>query len=92
MLVISVEGLRRLQRNLDRWLRTRRSNTDEELSSQTQNLLGRSEKRWLKSRNMIMVEQGLRGVIHGIQFLISYVIMMLFMYSNGMLGCEERDN
>ena len=39
-----------------------------------------------------MVEQGLRGVIHGIQFLISYVIMMLFMYSNGMLGCEERDN
>ena len=31
----------------------------------------------------IVLEQAIRGVLHGTQFGISYCIMLLFMYSNG---------
>jgi copper transporter 1 len=32
----------------------------------------------------IVLEQILRGLIHVVQFSVSYCIMLLFMYSNGM--------
>ncbi len=37
-----------------------------------------------KERSMVVVfEQILRGLIHMVQFSVSYCIMLLFMYSNG---------
>jgi len=33
---------------------------------------------------VVVLEQGARGLLHVIQFSVSYCIMLLFMYSNGM--------
>jgi copper transporter 1 len=41
--------------------------------------------RRLKGRTTVVVEQLLRGLIHTVQFSVSYCIMLLFMYSNGEL-------
>jgi hypothetical protein len=42
----------------------------------------RSQK--IRPRTVVVVlEQLSRGVIHGCQFTVSYIIMLLFMYSNG---------
>jgi copper transporter 1 len=40
--------------------------------------------RKLKGRTTVVVlEQLLRGLVHTVQFSVSYCIMLLFMYSNG---------
>ena len=40
--------------------------------------------RRLKGRTAVVVlEQLLRGLVHTVQFSVSYCIMLLFMYSNG---------
>jgi copper transporter 1 len=57
---------------------------------------GREElMRRLKARTtMVVLEQLLRGLIHTVQFSVSYCIMLLFMYSNGefcfFLRCLEK--
>ena len=94
LLVISLEYLRRAQRNLDRYLRARNSrvkdeeyvlpadDTEEVLLPKGQQKRGLMGK--LRGRTFVVVgEQLLRGSIHTIQFAVSYCIMLLFMYSNG---------
>jgi copper transporter 1 len=104
LLVISLEYIRRAQRNFDKYLRARNAvQQDEEyaLPEETEKKLlpnesGREElMRRLKARTtMVVLEQLLRGLNHTVQFSVSYCIMLLFMYSNGefcfFLRCLEK--
>jgi hypothetical protein len=100
-LVISLESIRRFQRDLDQRLRARNVVVQDEeyvLPEETEeNLLlnggGKGYlKRKLKGRTMVVVlEQVSRGLVHTIQFSVSYCIMLLFMYSNGRYFiCSQR--
>ncbi|KAH7336325.1 Ctr copper transporter family-domain-containing protein [Rhexocercosporidium sp. MPI-PUGE-AT-0058] len=89
LLVISLEFLRRFQREFDRHLRKR----NEFLQAKAYVLPEEIEEKLLdkgtdaeKPRQkglVVMLEQLLRGMIHVVQFSVSYCIMLLFMYSNG---------
>jgi len=97
LLVIFLESLRRLQRKLDNYFRRkhRQQSNDfdvKELQSlnNSQSLvervairdrLGRASAR----KGQVALEQMVRGVVHMLQFGISYVVMLLVMYSNGKL-------
>jgi solute carrier family 31 (copper transporter), member 1 len=93
LLVVSLEYIRRAQRNFDRYLRARNAVLQDEeyaLPGETEEELlpngsGREKlMRRLKGRTTVVVlEQLLRGLIHTVQFSVSYCIMLLFMYSNG---------
>jgi copper transporter 1 len=93
LLVISLEFLRRSQRDFDRYLRARNAILQDEeyaLPEETEEKLfpnggsGREKlMRKLKGRTPVVLEQLLRGLIHTVQFAVSYCIMLLFMYSNG---------
>lgn len=93
LLVISLEFLRRSQRNLDRYLRTRNAVLQDEeyaMPEETEEKLlpkgNRRENLMLRFKGktaVIVLEQLLRGLIHTVQFSVSYCIMLLFMYSNG---------
>jgi len=93
LLVISLEFLRRSQRDFDRYLRARNAILQDEeyaLPEETEEKLlpnggsGReSLMSKLKARTPVVLEQLLRGFIHTVQFAVSYCIMLLFMYSNG---------
>ena len=94
LLVISLEFLRRLQREFDRYLRARQSfqgekeyvlpeEMEEKLLDKEVEENGVMAKR-KEGIGAIVSEQILRGLIHVVQFSISYCIMLLFMYSNGM--------
>ena len=95
LLVISLEFLRRFQRSLDRYLQARNAHIrDEEyaLPDETEERLlptGNDKDiliKRLKGRKVVIVlEQLLRGLMHTVQFAVSYCIMLLFMYSNGEL-------
>ncbi|KAH7409284.1 Ctr copper transporter family-domain-containing protein [Cadophora sp. MPI-SDFR-AT-0126] len=88
-LVISLEFLRRFQRQFDRYLRKR----NEFLQAQAYVLPEENEEKLLgtgtdmdqkRQKNVVVVlEQLLRGLVHVVQFSVSYCIMLLFMYSNG---------
>jgi copper transporter 1 len=105
LLVIALEFLRRSQRKFDRHLRARkviRQDKEYVLPEEMEEKLldkgtgvGASASPGVKERPVVvMMEQILRGLIHMIQFLISYCIMLLFMYSNGMyfssLSCVKK--
>jgi copper transporter 1 len=93
LLVISLEYIRRAQRNFDRYLRARNAVLQDEeyaLPEETEEKLlpngsgGKNLMRRMKERTTVVVlEQLLRGLIHTVQFSVSYCIMLLFMYSNG---------
>jgi copper transporter 1 len=93
LLVISLEFLRRCQRDLDKHLRSRYAVLKDEeyvLPEETEEKFlpnGNGKKSFLrkwKLRTVVVVlEQSLRGLIHTVQFAVSYCIMLLFMYSNG---------
>jgi copper transporter 1 len=94
LLVFVLEFLRRVQREFDAYLRTRDvinkarkySAPDDpeekllagDIGGRTTSVAGRHS-----STMNVMLEQGARGVIHMVQFGVSYCIMLLFMYSNG---------
>lgn len=93
LLVISLEFLRRFQREFDRYLRARKTirqdkeyflpeETEEKLLDKGMEESG--EKGARRERPVVIVlEQILRGLIHMVQFSVSYCIMLMFMYSNG---------
>jgi copper transporter 1 len=93
LLAISLEFLRRAQRDFDRFLYARNSKLqDEEYISpdnMEEKLLPSEGQKYIlrgKMKGMMVVivaEQLLRGLIHTVQFSVSYCIMLLFMYSNG---------
>ncbi|PMD20346.1 Ctr-domain-containing protein [Hyaloscypha hepaticicola] len=93
LLVISLGYIRRAQRNFDRYLQARNAVLQDEeyaLPEETEQKLlpngsGREKlMRKLNGRTTVAVlEQLLRGLIHTVQFSVSYCIMLLFMYSNG---------
>jgi len=93
LLVISLEFIRRFQRDLDRKLRSRNVILQDEeyaLPAETEEKLlpngGGEDDMRRKLKGWILVialEQVLRGLVHTIQFSVSYCIMLLFMYSNG---------
>jgi copper transporter 1 len=93
LLVISLEFLRRCQRNLDRSLRSSNAvlrNEEYILQEETEEKLlsiGRGRETLIQRYNgttaVVVLEQLLRGSIHTVQFAVSYCIMLLFMYSNG---------
>ncbi|KAE8453567.1 hypothetical protein EG329_010428 [Mollisiaceae sp. DMI_Dod_QoI] len=98
LLVIALEFLRKFQREFDRHLRARKViKEDKEYvlpEEMEEKLLDKSRdtnvpSRLRKERSMVVVfEQILRGLIHMVQFSVSYCIMLLFMYSNGyIIGC-----
>jgi copper transporter 1 len=94
LLVISLEFLRRLQREFDRYLRARQSFLGEKEyvlpEEMEEKLLDKEvEENGVRTKRKqgigaIVSEQILRGLIHVMQFSISYCIMLLFMYNNGM--------
>jgi copper transporter 1 len=94
ILVISLEFLRRLQRKFDGYLRARQSFRDEKEyvlpEEMEEKLLDREvEENGIMVKRKIGIgamvsEQILRGLIHVVQFSVSYCIMLLFMHSNGM--------
>ncbi|CZT02736.1 hypothetical protein WAI453_002190 [Rhynchosporium graminicola] len=89
LLVICLEFLRRSQREFDRYLRKR----SEFLQTKTYALPEEAEEKLLETRldvkqrrqkiALVISEQLMRGLIHVLQFSVSYCIMLLFMYSNG---------
>jgi len=94
LLVIALEFLRRVQREFDRYLRSRDAVVRNRKYSITEDmeekLLARGGEQGTLIREMesrgtvgVMLEQCARGVIHMVQFAVSYCIMLLFMYSNG---------
>lgn len=93
LLVIALEFLRRLQRNFDRYLKARNDFQQDEgyaaAEEMEEKLLDKGKKTDIPSsltnqkQCVIFLEQLSRGLIHGLQFAVSYCIMMLFMYSNG---------
>jgi len=92
ILVISLEFLRRFQREFDRYLRKR----NEFLQAKTYVLPEETEEKLLdkgtveqtrQKKVVVVLEQLLRGLIHVVQFSVSYCIMLLFMYSNGTYPC-----
>ncbi|KAH8684397.1 Ctr copper transporter family-domain-containing protein [Tricladium varicosporioides] len=90
LLVISLESIRRLQRRLDRYLKLKKASNSEQqyvmAEDLEQKLLGKDEREspFQKKRIIrVSLEQIARGVLHTVQFSISYCIMLLFMYSNG---------
>jgi copper transporter 1 len=94
LLAISLEFLRRLQREFDRYLRARQSLLGEKEyvlpEEMEEKLLDKEvEENGVRAKReqgigAIGSEQILRGLIHVVQFSVSYCIMLLFMYSNGM--------
>jgi solute carrier family 31 (copper transporter), member 1 len=99
LLVISLEFLRRLQRQFDQYLRSKNNFLREREfvvpKEMEERLLKREEDEvngagkgraasWRKKGGMkVLCEQIARGAIHMLQFGVSYCIMLLFMYSNG---------
>ncbi|KUJ23199.1 Ctr-domain-containing protein [Mollisia scopiformis] len=93
LLVISLELLRRFQREFDRHLQARKSVRQEKeyvLPEEMEEKLldkggegGDLRKERKERLVVVMLEQILRGLIHMVQFSVSYCIMLLFMYSNG---------
>jgi copper transporter 1 len=93
LLVVALEFLRRSQRNLDLYFQTRNAlfhNEEYALPEETEEkLLPKGTKKEeltleLKGKTTaVMLEQLVRGLIHTVQFAVSYCIMLLFMYSNG---------
>jgi copper transporter 1 len=91
LLIISLELLRRSQRYFDRYLRARNAflrekeygvpaeEMEEKLLAKEENVAGSRRERML----VVVLEQGARGLLHVLQFAVSYCIMLLFMYSNG---------
>jgi copper transporter 1 len=94
LLVISLEFLRRGQRQFDRYLQSKnrflgskRYIIAEEIEEK---LLDKENEENIPKRDMkpritkrVVLEQLVRGLIQMAQFSISYCIMLLFMYSNG---------
>lgn len=93
-LVVSLEYVRRFQRQFDQYLRKR----DNFARSKGYALSAEMEEKLLEGSDgeregerdapkqkqvVIIVEQLMRGLVHVVQFSISYCIMLLFMYSNG---------
>ena len=92
LLVISLEFLRRLQREFDRYLRSRHAYLENQkyvaAEEMEEKLLVKDEEGAPSSTGSrvtvpVMLEQGARGLIQMVQFGVSYCIMLLFMYSNG---------
>jgi copper transporter 1 len=94
LLVIYLEFLCRLQREFDGHLRARQSFLGEKEyvlpEEMKEKLLDTEfEENGVRAKQKqgigaIVSEQILRGLIHVVQFSVSYCIMLLFMYSNGM--------
>ncbi|KAH6679246.1 Ctr copper transporter family-domain-containing protein [Halenospora varia] len=89
LLVISLEFIRRLQRRLDGFLKSKNVSNYEQryvvAEDMEQKLLGKERGSPLHKKRAIVValEQIARGALHTVQFSVSYCIMLLFMYSNG---------
>ena len=93
ILVLSLEVLRRVQRSFDRHLRRKNAFLTEmeyvpPMEDTTERFLKPSTPiafDFLKRKRLFVVflEQMLRGMLYGCQFSVSYCIMLLFMYSNG---------
>ncbi|KAG4444484.1 hypothetical protein IFR05_000075 [Cadophora sp. M221] len=89
LLVISLEVLHRFQREFDRYLRKRNEFIQAKayvLPEETEEKLldkGTDAEQLKRKRVVVVLEQLLRGMIHVLQFSVSYCIMLLFMYSNG---------
>ncbi|KAK0109732.1 Copper Transporter integral membrane protein that functions in high affinity copper transport [Cadophora gregata] len=89
LLVISLEFLRRIQRQFDQYLRKR----NESLQKKAYVLPEEFEEKLLDKAtdveqtkqkiSVVVLEQLLRGLIHVAQFSVSYCIMLIFMYNNG---------
>lgn len=95
LLVIALEFLRRFQREFDRHLRARKvtrqdkayilpEEMEEKIIDKGTGVEASASPGVNERLIMVMLEQILRGLIHMVQFSISYCIMLLFMYSNGM--------
>jgi len=93
LLVISLELTRKFQRRFDRYLRDKQVFLQERVyavpDDMREKLLNRPGEENVPStlknkRFVVILEQISRGLIHAVQFSISYCIMLLFMYSNGM--------
>jgi len=96
LLVIVLEFFRRLQRDFDRYLLIKHAASKDESYSaprdMEEKLLPTSkDKSTSMGHNVLMletnamIEQLARGLIHMVQFAVSYCIMLLFMYSNGFI-------
>lgn len=97
LLVVFLELLRRLQRNYDHRLRKRIAKREQRSSSKEPDDFGDSRQlieggitgnnssgNVQESSHLgFLKEQTIRALIHMFQFTISYVIMLLVMYSNG---------
>lgn len=93
-LVLVLEFLRRGQRQFDRYLRSKATAQPQgycvpEDIEEKLLVNGGAESvvpvDWSRKVDlmMMMLEQFARGVIHTVQFGVSYCIMLMFMYSNG---------
>ncbi|PBP15898.1 high affinity copper transporter [Diplocarpon rosae] len=91
-LVISLEFIRRFQREFDRYLRKRNkylrdkeygppAEMEEKLLDQPTEI--RADDGTKPKAIVVVLQQFSRGLIHVGQFSISYCVMLLFMYSNG---------
>lgn len=103
LLVISLELLRRLQRGFDGYLRSkhgllreREYGVPEEMEEKLlqpdhEEAYAAAKRRKLMAKvNVAVVLQQLaRGTVHTLQFAVSYCIMLLFMYSNGVYSFLE---
>lgn len=99
LLVISLEFLRRLQRQFDTYLRAKNAFLIERGYVVPEDMEGKLLKHEDEERNAgerrkdgswrnrvstkVVLEQTARGAIHMAQFWVSYCIMLLVMYSNG---------
>jgi solute carrier family 31 (copper transporter), member 1 len=103
LLVISLEFLRRSQRYFDRYLRARNDFLGQKeyvmpVEEMEEKLLAKEGKAASGKERIavVVLEQSARGLLHVLQFSVSYCIMLLFMYSNGMysltnaLGKSEK--
>jgi len=86
LLIISLEALRRFQRSFERHLRSRRARLQEEQYILTEDmeekLLNRinregNDARVVGKEKMFVaaIEQLLRGLVHTVQFAVSYIVM-----------------
>ncbi|EKD12222.1 uncharacterized protein L3040_000308 [Drepanopeziza brunnea f. sp. 'multigermtubi'] len=93
-LVVSLEFVRRIQRQFDQYLQKRNNffRTKQYVlpAEMEEKLLDPGDDHGFKDEPkqkamVVILDQLLRGLIHVVQFSISYCIMLLFMYSNGFI-------
>jgi copper transporter 1 len=91
--VLSLEALRRFQREFDSYLKSRTEfleDVEYAMPEEMEEKLldkgpgdGALQNKGKEKTTVVVLQQVLRGMIQGAQFSVSYCIMLLFMYSNG---------